>query len=144
MKIHQLPGLVGKSKRRVGRGHGSGRVKTSGRGTKGQKARGNMPMGFEGGQTPLVKRLPYLRGKGRNASQKRLVVAVDIAKLNSLPAKSVVDVSSLVAHHIVDTATIKVKIIGNTKLSVALTVTVPTSKGAANAITSAGGSVTAT
>ncbi len=129
MHIHQLPGLVGKSKRRVGRGHGSGRVKTSGRGTKGQKARGSIAMGFEGGQSPLIKRLPYLRGKGRNASQKKRVVAVDISKLNILPAKTVVDLSALIKHHIVDKDTRDVKIIGNTKLLVSLTVTVPTSKG---------------
>lgn len=134
MDIHKLPGLVGRSKRRVGRGHGSGRVKTAGRGTKGQKARGKMPMGFEGGQTPLIRRLPYLRGKGRNASQKKAVTAVDIFKLNILPAKSVVDLSTLIKHHIVDKDTQKVKIIGNSKLMVSLTVSVPTSKGAKKSI----------
>lgn len=103
-----------------------------------------MSAGFEGGQSPLVKRLPYLRGKGRNASRKKRVVAVDVTKLNSLPAKSVVDLAALIKHHIVETSTTKVKIIGNRKLLVALTVAVPTSKGAAKAITSAGGSVSAT
>src|SRR5439155_15024628 len=53
-----------KKSRRIGRGHGSGRVKTAGRGTKGQKARagGNVNPRFEGGQLPLVQRLPYKRG----------------------------------------------------------------------------------
>lgn len=134
MNFSDLPGLVGRSKRRVGRGHGSGRVKTSGRGTKGQKARGSISMGFEGGQSPLIKRLPYLRGKGRNASQKKLVVAIDISKLNGLPPNSVVDLSTLIKHHIVDKDTKHVKIIGNSKLSVSLTVTVPTSKGAKKSI----------
>lgn len=134
MNFSDLPGLVGRSKRRVGRGHGSGRVKTSGRGTKGQKARGSISMGFEGGQSPLIKRLPYLRGKGRNASQKKLVVAIDISKLNGLPPHSVVDLSTLIKHHIVDKDTKHVKIIGNSKLSVSLTVTVPTSKGAKKSI----------
>lgn len=73
MNIHSLPKIVKRSKKRLGRGHGSGKVKTSGRGTKGQKARGKLPLGFEGGQTPLVKRLPYLRGKGRNKPRKRRV-----------------------------------------------------------------------
>jgi large subunit ribosomal protein L15 len=52
------------SKKRVGRGTGSGHGKTSGRGTKGQKARtgGNIRPGFEGGQLPIQKRLPYKRG----------------------------------------------------------------------------------
>lgn len=64
--IHTLRPAPGAKKdaRRVGRGHGSGRVKTAGRGTKGQKARagGNVNPRFEGGQLPLVQRLPYKRG----------------------------------------------------------------------------------
>src|SRR5260370_42336270 len=52
------------SKKRVGRGHGSGHVKTAGKGTKGQKARtgGNIPPRFQGGQTPIQQQLPYKRG----------------------------------------------------------------------------------
>lgn len=91
-------------------------------------------MGFEGGQSPLIKRLPYLRGKGRNASQKTPVVAVDISKLNGLPAKSVVDLPALIKHHIVDKDTKYVKIIGNSRTLVPLTVLVPTSKGAKKSI----------
>jgi large subunit ribosomal protein L15 len=64
--LHNLRPAPGSRKkaRRVGRGHGSGRVKTAGRGTKGQKARagGNVNPRFEGGQLPLVQRLPYKRG----------------------------------------------------------------------------------
>ncbi len=55
------------SKKRVGRGHGSGSGKTSGRGQKGQKARYSIARGFEGGQTPLYKRLPKLRGQSNKA-----------------------------------------------------------------------------
>src|SRR5438067_11354163 len=66
MKLHELrsPRGARKPRRRLGRGHGSGRGKTAGRGTKGQKARsgGGVPPYFEGGQLPLVKRLPYRRG----------------------------------------------------------------------------------
>ncbi len=53
-----------KDRTRVGRGHGSGKGKTAGRGTKGQKARtgGSIRVGFEGGQLPLQKRMPYKRG----------------------------------------------------------------------------------
>ncbi len=66
MKLHDLrpdPGAT-KKRKRVGRGTGSGRGKTSGRGTKGQNARsgGGVRPTFEGGQLPLVKRLPKLRG----------------------------------------------------------------------------------
>jgi large subunit ribosomal protein L15 len=66
MRQHDLRPPKGshEQRRRVGRGHGSGRGKTAGRGTKGQKARsgGGVPPYFEGGQLPLVKRLPYKRG----------------------------------------------------------------------------------
>lgn len=66
MKLHDLQPASGSHKppRRVGRGHGSGRGKTAGRGTKGQKSRsgGGMPAWFEGGQTPLHVRTPKLHG----------------------------------------------------------------------------------
>lgn len=59
--IQAKPGSK-RSRKRVGRGHGSGLGKTCGRGQKGQKARGSVPRGFQGGQTPLYMRLPTLRG----------------------------------------------------------------------------------
>src|SRR3990167_9891371 len=64
MKIHELDVKSNRSSRRVGRGIAAGRGKTAGRGTKGQKSRagsGRRP-GFEGGQNPLMQRLPKLRG----------------------------------------------------------------------------------
>src|SRR5438552_11755654 len=66
MKLHELSSPKGarKPRRRLGRGLGSGRGKTAGKGHKGQKARagGGVPPYFEGGQLPLVRRLPYRRG----------------------------------------------------------------------------------
>jgi len=64
MKIHDLKPAEGSRSRakRVGRGIGGKGGKTAGRGTKGQKARGSIPIGFEGGQLPLQQRLPKLRG----------------------------------------------------------------------------------
>ena len=64
MKFHELHAPKRETKRRLGRGHGSGRVKTSGRGQKGQNARKSGPPkpGFEGGQLKLIKRLPYKKG----------------------------------------------------------------------------------
>ena len=66
MKLHDLRPAKGskKPRKRVGRGDSSGSGKTAGRGTKGQKSRsgGNIPPYFEGGQLPLVKRLPRMRG----------------------------------------------------------------------------------
>jgi large subunit ribosomal protein L15 len=70
MKLSDLRPAPGshKRERRVGRGHGSGRGKTAGRGTKGQKARtgGTIHRAFSGGQTRLSKRLPFLRGLGNS------------------------------------------------------------------------------
>src|SRR5918999_4463426 len=66
MRIHELSPPEGSARERIriGRGHGSGKVKTGGKGTKGQNARagGGVPPYFEGGQLPLVRKLPYRRG----------------------------------------------------------------------------------
>ena len=64
MKVHDLKPAEGSTKRRkrVGRGIGGKGGKTAGRGTKGQKARGSIPVSFEGGQLPLSMRVPKLRG----------------------------------------------------------------------------------
>ena len=64
MKVHDLKPAPGsnRAKRRVGRGIGGKGGKTAGRGTKGQKARGQVHLGFEGGQLPLAQRLPKLKG----------------------------------------------------------------------------------
>jgi large subunit ribosomal protein L15 len=64
MKLHELapPPGAARPRRRVGRGIGGKGGKTAGRGTKGQKARGQIPAGFEGGQLPLMQRIPKLRG----------------------------------------------------------------------------------
>lgn len=63
MKLHQLTKIKTKDKKRLGRGIGSGKGKTAGRGTKGQKARGKIPQTFTGGLS-LYKKLPLRRGYG--------------------------------------------------------------------------------
>ncbi len=68
--LSQLPKIVARHKKRLGRGLGSGKGAKSGRGTtRHQKARENIPLHFEGGQGRLVKRFPLLRGKGKNKSR---------------------------------------------------------------------------
>src|SRR5579864_7368190 len=66
MQLHELKAPEGSTRERIriGRGHGSGKVKTGGKGTKGQNARagGGVPPYFEGGQLPLIRKLPYRRG----------------------------------------------------------------------------------
>ncbi|HSW47893.1 MAG TPA: 50S ribosomal protein L15 [Candidatus Saccharimonadales bacterium] len=144
MNLNNLEKVVTKKKKRVGLGHGSGRGKTSGRGTKGQKARGDVPLDFEGGALPLIKRLPFLRGKGKNKVFKKLPVAINVELLNSMPKGSVIDIASLVKHQLVTKDTAEqngVKILAQGELKVALTVKLPVSKGAKAKIEEAGGSV---
>jgi large subunit ribosomal protein L15 len=141
MNIKHLQKLVKHGKKRLGRGHGSGRVKTSGRGTKGQNARDNMPPAFEGGQAPLIKRLPLLRGKFRNFSRKPKAFPISINKLNIIPAGTTVSLATLVKYHMIDTGILRVKILGKEKLDHALTVVIPCSEGAKKAVEKAGGTV---
>ncbi len=144
MKLSELPKITTRKKRRVGRGHGSGRVKTAGRGTKGQKARGKIPLAFEGGALPLVKRLPFIRGRGRNKSFKKKPIIINVKALNLLPANSIVDVACLIKHRIIEEEEGKefgVKILGDGQLQVLLTVKLPVSKGARKKIEKAGGKV---
>lgn len=141
MELSRLSAIVAKSKRRVGRGHGSGRVKTSGRGTKGQNARGRRPLSFEGGQLALIKRLPLLRGKGKNGGCVAKAYPLSVEKLNSIPAKTVITLESLVKYHMIDEDVSRVKILGGGKLDHALTVKVPCSESARQVIEKAGGTV---
>jgi large subunit ribosomal protein L15 len=136
-----LQKLVQRPKKRLGRGHGSGKVKTSGRGTKGQKSRDGIHIGFEGGQLPLIKRLPLLRGKGRNGSQSDKAYPLSVEKLNTLLTGTSVTLETLKKYHMIDTTVSRVKILGSGKVIVKLTVTVPCSKSAVGAIEKAGGEV---
>ena len=86
MKPHELqpaPGSNKKSKRK-GRGEGSGKGKTAGRGTKGTRARGEVHLFFEGGQMPLARRLPKL--KGFTPPNRRVYGAVNVGELEALDA----------------------------------------------------------
>ncbi len=90
-RIATLPSIIQRSKKRVGRGIGSGKGgHTSGRGQKGQWSRqgANVPLWFEGGQLPLVKRLPMLRGKGLLKPTSR-IVSLTLKDLNTLDAGAV-------------------------------------------------------
>lgn len=143
MDLKKLPHIVEKSKRRVGRGHGSGRVKTSGRGTKGQNARDTMPRSFEGGQLAIIKRLPLLRGKGKNTLVKLKAFPLAVGVLNTLPVRSNVTLATLRKYHMIGEQVSRVKILGGGKLEHALTVAVPCSRSARQVIEKAGGTVEA-
>ncbi len=144
MALNSLVKITSKSKKRVGRGAGSGRGKTAGRGQKGQKAREKIKTLFEGGQLALVKRLPLWRGKGRNKPKKNKPFPINLKFLNLLPDNAVVDLETLVKHRLLkinEGEKIKVKILGEGKLTKKLTVKLPCSKGAAEKIVKAGGKV---
>ena len=144
MELSNLPRITQKESRRVGRGHGSGRGKTAGRGTKGQKSRKNIPLAFEGGALPLVKRLPFLRGRGRNKVFKPHPIAINISSLNKFSKKTTIDIDTLIKYGIVGNAArnLGVKILSNGDLNVPLSVKVPVSEGARKKIEKAGGTVT--
>ena len=142
LKVHHLRPAPGakKAKTRVGRGEGS-KGKTAGRGTKGTKARYQVPAGFEGGQMPLHMRLPKLRGfKNRNRVEFQVV---NLAKLETLfPEGGTVGIDELVAAGAVRKDR-PVKILGNGDLTVSLQVTAHKfSETAKTKITAAGGSIT--
>lgn len=144
MELHSLQKLTTKSKRRLGQGHGSGRVKTSGRGTKGQKSRGSIALTFEGGALPLIKRLPFVRGKAKNNSFRPDPVAINVGQLNNFSKGAEVTGESLVKANLVSTKESVmrgVKILGDGELTVSLTVKVPVSKSAEEKIRKAGGTV---
>jgi large subunit ribosomal protein L15 len=144
MELSNLTKLVDKSLKRVGRGHGSGRGKTSGRGTKGQKARRDIKLNFEGGALALTKRMPFLKGMGRNKRINRKSATINLEDLNTFAAGSIVDVDALVKKGLIDGGKVVlsgVKLLARGDIKVALTVKIPVSKQAQIKIEKAKGTV---
>lgn len=143
MNIATLPKIVKHPAKRLGRGHGSGKVKTSGRGTKGQKARENVKLTFAGSslQASWLKRLPLLRGRGKNKVHQKKPAAVNLKYLNLFKANSEVTLESLKTAGIIDPRVAAAKILGDGELKVALIVKLPCSKGAIKKIEKAGGKI---
>ena len=124
MRLHELspaPGAA-KKRKRVGRGPGSGHGKTSTRGMKGQKSRsgGGKGPGFEGGQTPIYRRLPKL--PGFKNPFKKIYALVNVDQLNMFDANTVVDPQMLQQAGIIKKSTIMVKVLGRGEIDKALTV----------------------
>lgn len=143
IQLHNLKSISKNKKKRLGRGIGSGRGKTAGRGTKGQKAKENIPVSLGLGGTSFLRRLPLYRGKNRNKPRKRKSLVVNVKYLNILPKNSEVDIKLLTTYHIIgeDSVRYGVKILGDGELSVPLVVKLPCSKGAIKKINAAGGKV---
>ena len=143
MKLHELQYTEGarKARKRVGRGTSSGTGKTAGRGQKGQGARsgGGKKPGFEGGQTPLFRRLPKRGFTNINAKEYAIV---NLDQLNAFEDGAEVTPVVLVESGIVKAEKSGIKILGNGELTKKLTVKAAKfSKSAEEAITAKGGSV---
>ena len=121
MKLHHLKPAEGakKEKKRVGRGRAGVRGKTAGRGTKGTGARKNVPVGFEGGQMPLQRRVPKL--KGFTNLNRVDYAAVNVEVLSKYYADGEVTPEALYAHGLVHKGK-PVKILARGEIDHALTV----------------------
>jgi large subunit ribosomal protein L15 len=140
MKVHDLKPAPGshKTKKRVARGIGGKGGKTAGRGTKGQRARGGIPAGFEGGQLPLHKRVPKLRGFNNPFRVEYQAINLDTIEESGLDE---ISVDSLRANGLIGKNKF-VKVLGRGELSRKVAVKVhAVSKSAESAITGAGGTV---
>ncbi|HEY9058200.1 MAG TPA: 50S ribosomal protein L15 [Aurantimonas sp.] len=149
MKLNEISDKEGAthSRQRVGRGIGSGRGKTGGRGVKGQKSRSGVAInGFEGGQMPLFRRLPKrgftnIFAKSFNVvSVGRIQQAIDAGKLD---AKGTIDLAALKAAGLVRRSKDGIRLLGDGELSAKVSITVDgASKSAVEKVEKAGGSVT--
>ena len=123
MKLHELSPVEGSTQvgKRKGRGHGTGNGKTAGRGHKGQKARsgGKVRRGFEGGQMPLVRRIPK---RGFNNIFARPLTAINVSYLNGFEDGAVVNVEALINAGIISKCPYGLKVLGGGELTKALTV----------------------
>lgn len=140
--LNNLTRIVNRSSKRIGRGYGSGKGgHTSSRGMKGQKSRvgSKIPLWFEGGQLPLTKRLPMLRGKGR-FNVLVPTAEVTLTDIEKMKAK-VISLETLKLEKIINARFKKAKLVKTGKLTRKVTVEIPVSAASKKAVESAGGSV---
>ena len=141
MKLNNLKPAAGSthSRRRIGRGPGSGLGGTSTRGHKGAKSRSGYKkkIGFEGGQMPLYRRIPKRGFTNRNTKD---IVAINVSALERFESGSEIDIAALLSSGVIKNERDGVKILGNGELSKKLTVKVNAfSEGAKAKIEAAGG-----
>jgi large subunit ribosomal protein L15 len=119
-----------KDRKKIGRGPGSGHGVRSGKGNKGDKARGSSKLGFEGGQTPLHRRLPKQRGVGTGLTArgfntgryKTQYVIVNLSRLETFEAGTVITPEFLVENRVIKDTTKNVKILGDGEVTKAFTI----------------------
>ena len=143
MQLHQIPAPKGakKKKRIVGRGQGSGRGKTAGRGENGQRSRSGRWVvgGSEGGQMPLIRRLPKV---GFRSKRPILNQVVDLDGLNKLDANAIVSPELLKEKGLISSLNKPVKILGDGNITKPLVIQIKSvSNTAKDKITKAGGKV---
>ena len=143
MKLNELspPGGARKTRKRLGRGVGSGKGKTAGRGTKGQNSRsgGGVRPGYEGGQMPIHRRLPK---RGFTNIFRKKITAVNIRDLKKFKSGSVVDAAALVKMGLVKGKRYGIKLLVQVEIDFPLTIKVnQVSNGARAKIEAAGGSI---
>lgn len=141
MKLHEVIKVKSKPSRRLGRGIGSGKGKTAGRGTKGQKARGKIPLAFTGGLATF-KKLPKRRGSGnRKVSNKPRLI--DLGKLEIFKPNSVIDAEQLIKAKLINENDTRsgIKILAKGEITRALIIKLPVSKKVREKIGKAGGKV---
>lgn len=138
--MSNLPKIVNKRKKRLGRGAGSGKGAKSGRGTtRHQGARENIPLHFEGGQGRMVKKYPLLRGKGKNKSIQTKPTIVTLEDLNKFSDGETVTLESLQKIGVIRKSNKRVKILANGILKRKLQVQLPVSRSVKILIEKAGG-----
>jgi large subunit ribosomal protein L15 len=143
MKLNNIQASAGqrRNRKRLGCGIGTGHGKTGGRGHKGQKSRsgGGVMRGFEGGQMPLIQRLPK---RGFTPLSRNTFQLVNVGQLNAFEAGSTVDAAALYAAGLIRNAVDPVKLLASGDCEVKVTVSVAKASSAATAkVEKAGGSV---
>ena len=142
--LSSLPKITERKKKRLGRGAGSGKGAKSGRGTtRHQKAREDIPLHFEGGQTRYIKKFPLMRGKGRNKPLSPPAIIITMTQLESFDEGAVVNIQSLIDKKFITErdAVKQIKLLANGSLTKKLTVELPVSRAAQEMIEKAGGQV---
>jgi len=147
MVLEKLPKIKSKSKKRVGRGYGSGKGgHTVGRGSKGTKARNKVGLTFEGTKSKksLLQKLPIMRGKGKQKPFKKQPLIINLKHLNLFKKDELVNIETLIKKGIVEAKSARkfgVKILGDGDLKISLKVDLPCSKSAIKKIEKAKGSI---
>ena len=144
MQLHELNAGSRKKRKRVGRGPGSGLGKTCGRGHKGAKSRSGFKnkRGFEGGQTPLKRRLPKFGFTNPNRQTYQLINLDRLEKLEQLTDGASLEMQQMLEMGLIRNTKTSVKLLGRGSLTKKIKITVDkASRGAVESVTQAGGEV---